>query len=359
MSRNCSGFGERSDPAIAVGTVSLGPPHHFRRTVMISELPGRRRMCRNLVPLLVAPAVLALITSCSPNDSGTAAAEAAPSTVPISPLPATSLPPETVPPTMSTVMLTLPPTTLPALTVPPLTLPPTTLPPTTAAPTTTMPRNVQVIGPAAQPLEAVGNHSGAATAVIQQRLLDLGFWNGGADGEYGLTTKQAVMAFQKYIGLDVTGKVDDQTAAFLQNVTERAHGTADTGDLVEVDKDKQLLFILRDGLTVWTFNTSTGNGQPYTEEDKNSPGEFQTGVAITPAGLWKVNRERAVGWWEGDLGQIYRPKYFHGGIAVHGSNNIPEYPASHGCVRVSVPAMDYIWDQNLMPMKSVVWVHGG
>ena len=33
---------------------------------------------------------------------------------------------------------------------------------------------------------------------IQQRLLDLGFWNTGADGEYGLTTSQAVMAFQKY-----------------------------------------------------------------------------------------------------------------------------------------------------------------
>ena len=40
-----------------------------------------------------------------------------------------------------------------------------------------------------------------ATAVVQARLLQLGFWNGGADGKYGFTTKQAVMAFQKYIGL--------------------------------------------------------------------------------------------------------------------------------------------------------------
>ena len=72
-----------------------------------------------------------------------------------------------------------------------------------------------------------------------------------------------------------------------------------------------------------------------------------------------MNRERPEGWWEGDLGEIYRPKYFKGGIAVHGSSSIPNYPASHGCVRVSVPAMDFIWEQNLMPMRITVWVHGG
>ena len=330
---------------------------------MIAELPGRPRMGRNLVPVVLAPMALALLASglasCSPNDSGTAAAEG-PATVPISPLPspstATTL--ANVPPTMSTVEVTVQ-VTLPPTTTSPLTLPPTTLPPTTAVPTTTIAPNVEIVGASAVALEAVGARDGAATAVIQQRLLDLGFWNGGADGKYGLTTKQAVMAFQKYIGLEATGKVDDQTAAFLQNFDERAHGTADTGDLVEVDKDRQLLFIVRGGKTVWTFNTSTATGLTYHEEDKNTPGEFQDGVSITPNGLWKVNRERPEGWWEGDLGQIYRPKYFRGGVAVHGSNSIPNYPASHGCVRVSVPAMDFIWDQDLMPMKSVVWVHGG
>lgn len=331
---------------------------------MTPALPGRQhlhRFARQSILLLLAPAAVALLAGCSPNDSGTVSAEAPPTgftPVPMLP-PSTSLAPATVPPTMSTVLQTLPPTTVPALTLPPLTLPPTTLPPTTVAPTTTIAPNIEVVGVGAAVLEPVGTRNGDATAAIQQRLLDLGFWNGGADGTYGLTTKQAVMAFQKYIGLERTGKVDEQTAAFLQNVTERAHGTADTGDLVEVDKDKQLLFIVRGGRTVWTFNTSTATGLTYHEEDKNSPGEFQDGVSITPNGLWKVTRDRPEGWWEGDLGQIYRPKYFRGGVAVHGSNSIPEYPASHGCVRLSVPAMDFIWDQGLMPLQSVVWVHGG
>ena len=55
----------------------------------------------------------------------------------------------------------------------------------------------------------------------------------------------------------------------------------------------------------------------------------------------------------------YVVKYFTGGIAVHGSNHVPDYPASHGCVRVSVPAMDWIWASGIMPMNIPVWVHEG
>ncbi len=138
-----------------------------------------------------------------------------------------------------------------------------------------------------------------------------------------------------------------------------ARARADAGTLVEIDKAKQLLFFVIDGRTQWILNTSTGNGEPYEEQDKNTPGEVITGISITPNGLHKVYRERAEGWWPGDLGEIYRPKYFSGGAAVHGSNSIPNYPASHGCVRISVPAMDWVWEINLMPMGTPVWVHEG
>jgi peptidoglycan hydrolase-like protein with peptidoglycan-binding domain len=208
------------------------------------------------------------------------------------------------------------------------------------------------------PLVAVGSGGGSETARIQQRLIDLNFWLTGVDGSYGLATRQAVMAFQKYSGLNTSGNVDEATAAALSAATEQARATADAGTLVEVDKTRQLLFFVVDGRTQWIFNTSTANGLPYEEEDQNTPGEVQKGVAVTPDGLHRVNRERPEGWWEGDLGQIYRPKYFVGGVAVHGSNSIPNYPASHGCVRVSVPAMDFIWEAGLMPMRLPVWVHG-
>ncbi|HSJ90473.1 MAG TPA: L,D-transpeptidase family protein, partial [Ilumatobacter sp.] len=211
----------------------------------------------------------------------------------------------------------------------------TTIPVTTT--TTTIPP-VSVIDP---PLVGVGTSDGDETRRAQMRLLELGFWLQDADGDYGLTTRQAVMAFQKYHGLTTDGVLGDDTAAVLTNVTERPKARADAGTLVEVDKGLQLLFFVIDGRVEWILNTSTGTEIPYREPNKNKPGEWDEGDSVTRNGLHAVYRERAEGWWEGDLGEIYRPKYFSGGIAVHGSNHIPDYPASHGCVRVSVPAMDW------------------
>ena len=264
--------------------------------------------------------------------------------------------------TTTAVATTLPPTTeATTTTVPPTTEAPTTTaaPTTTLPPTTTQPANiipVAVVEPALQP---VGRQSGGETARIQQRLLDLGFWLAGVDGGYGLTTTQAVMAFEKYMGLDADGRVDQATADALTSMTLRPIARANSGTLVEVDKSKQLLYFVIDGRTEWVLNTSTGNGEAYTEADQNTPGEVISGVSLTPDGLHNVNRQRPDGWWEGDLGKIYRPKYFVGGVAVHGSNSIPNYPASHGCVRVSVPAMDWVWDSGIMPMRTPVWVHDG
>jgi lipoprotein-anchoring transpeptidase ErfK/SrfK len=270
-------------------------------------------------------------------------------------LDSTTVPPETVPPE------TAPPETAPPETAPPETAPPETAPPETAPPETAPPvdPNVVPVGAMAEPLGAVGTRSGDDTARAQWRLLELGFWLQSADGVYGLTTRQAVMAFQKFYNLPSSGELDADTAAWMSAVTQRPRGRADAGTLVEIDKGKQLLYFVRDGRTEWILNTSTGNGEEYEEPDQNTPGETIKGISLTPSGLHEVNRERVEGWWEGDLGEIYRPKYFVGGVAVHGSNSVPNYPASHGCVRVTVQAMDWVWETNLMPMGTPVWVHDG
>ena len=94
----------------------------------------------------------------------------------------------------------------------------------------------------------------------------------------------------------------------------------------------------------------------YTAQNRNT-GEVESGDAVTPNGLWKTNRERPNGWWSGDLGDIYRPKYFKGGIAIHGMTRVPNTPVSHGCVRLSTMAMDFIWGDDLVPLGTPVWVH--
>jgi hypothetical protein len=219
--------------------------------------------------------------------------------------------------------------------------------------------NIIPVAIADPPVIAVRKADGADTQLAQQRLVDLGFWIQSIDGDYGVTTTQAVMAFQKYHGLTTDGELGDETAALMTSVTERPHGRADAGTFVEIDKALQLLFFVIEGRTEWILNVSSGSEIPYEEADQNTPGEFVTGDSVTRSGLHDVYRQREEGWWEGDLGEIYRPKYFSGGLAVHGSNHVPDYPASHGCVRVSVPAMNWIWESGVMPLDTPVWVHEG
>ena len=197
---------------------------------------------------------------------------------------------------------------------------------------------------------------GPHVSALQARLFELGFWVPDTDGGYNGVTGQAVMAFQKHVGLPATGVTDPLTALLIQMQTLRPVSASTTGDLVEVDKARQLLFVVRAGKPLFTLNTSTGSDIPYTETDRKNGGTT-SGDAHTPDGKFKVYHEFTDGWESGQLGELYRPKYFVGGVAVHGSNSIPNFPASHGCVRVSTAFMDYVWATNLMPMTSSVWVH--
>lgn len=305
-------------------------------------------------PVMMQPrpfsvALVLVVSACSTSvASGETASQ---TTEPSAASTSTSAVPDIAPITVAT---TQPATTVAtaAPTTPPTTAPPATAPPVTEAPED---RSVPVADP---PIEAVRTDRGDATQRAQERLLQLGYWLNDPPGDYGVTTGQAVLAFQKFNGLETDGSIGPITAAALTAATERPSGRADTGTLVEIDKTSQLGFFVVDGSTQWIVNTSTGTEVAYREPDQNDPGLFDEGDAVTRTGLFRVNRERAEGWWEGDLGEIYRPKYFDGGIALHGSYNIPDHPASHGCVRLSIPLMDWIWDTDAVPMGTPVWVYG-
>ena len=78
---------------------------------------------------------------------------------------------------------------------------------------------------------------------------------------------------------------------------------------------------------------------------------------ILVLGLWRRRRDLGIrGMW-GTLGTLYRPRFLVGGVAVHGAPNVPSYPASHGCIRVSNPAMDMIWLLDLLPIGAKVVIH--
>jgi peptidoglycan hydrolase-like protein with peptidoglycan-binding domain len=214
------------------------------------------------------------------------------------------------------------------------------------------------LGYPAKPVAAIiSGSSGDTVARAQQRLLDLGFWNSGADGNYGWTTSQAIMAYQKWSKLPSTsGVLDETTAASLNGNLCRPVPGVTSGDLFEVDKGKQLAFIIRGGKALWVLNISSGGNYNYTAKDQKT-GATLNDKAYTPVGSFRVYRVSDDPAYFGSLGELYRPRFFVGGVAVHGYRSVPNYPASHGCVRVSNPAMDMIWATNAMPMGGTVVVH--
>ena len=307
---------------------------------------------------VVVVSALAFAAACSPTSASVTRAAA-----PVDPsAPATASatdPATTAVATTADPAVTAPPTTVPAAatTVAPTTAPPVTEPP---PPTTTAQAGplLEVAPPLAAPMTPLTtSSSGPEVSALQQRLLDLGFWLPDTDGSYGWVTQQAVMAFQKYNDLKPSG-IADQTTIDLMNIAPyRVLGQGWDQDMIEVDKTKQLLYVIQGGRTLWVLNTSTGAGGAYTEPNQRTPGETVSGNADTPEGLFNVYSQQSNGWWRGDLGELYRPKFFKGGAAVHGAPKVPNYPASHGCVRVTPEAMDFLWSQDLMPMGMTVWVH--
>jgi peptidoglycan hydrolase-like protein with peptidoglycan-binding domain len=268
-------------------------------------------MRKVLTLVFVAGTALTLVAGCNSGDSGTKAAQA----------PAVQSSAPSVPAPLS-------PSASPSATP-------------TPTPTKTKP-------PAPKKLKI--GAKGAEVVALQQRLTALGYWNGKADGKFGGTTQQAVFALQKAAGIGRDGTVGPKTQKALdQGVRPKAKSKAGSGYLLEINLSKQLLMFVKDGQVVAALNTSTGSNRHYDYQG-------QTYLADTPTGHFKVGRQ-IDGIRHGPLGDLFRPKYFNGGIAVHGSPSIPPYPASHGCARVSNAAINWIWSTNKVPLKTRVWVY--
>ncbi|MDF2144271.1 L,D-transpeptidase family protein [Knoellia sp. p5-6-4] len=189
--------------------------------------------------------------------------------------------------------------------------------------------------------------SGAYVLSVQQRLSSLGYWLGTPDGTYGYLTSQAVMALQKSAGLGRDGVFGPATRRALHAGVRPQSRIGGTG--LEVDLQRQVLLVVRGGAVTTILNTSTGNGESFEYYGRQAR-------AVTPAGTYSVFRT-VDGNDEGPLGDLWRPRYFNGGIAVHGAASVPAHPASHGCARVSNAAMDMIWARALMPVGSRVVVY--
>jgi peptidoglycan hydrolase-like protein with peptidoglycan-binding domain len=223
-------------------------------------------------------------------------------------------------------------------------------------------------------------NSGDDVKAVQQRLTELGFAPGPIDGLFGSGTQQAVWAYEKLIlktpRANAKGRITDEMWQVMQDrITippRRPTGAGTTH--VEIYVPEQVLIVFKDDVPELIAHISTGvqnpdgtpkkwceiltldtdaNGEPLAEPVTKD----ECADAKTPGGIFRFTR-RYDGKRVGPLGGMMNPVYFNYGIAVHGADNVPLEPASHGCVRLNqtiakvFPSMVkkrdlvYVWGQD-------------
>ncbi len=192
--------------------------------------------------------------------------------------------------------------------------------------------------------------SGQRVAQLQQLLAEKGFYRGTIDGRYGARTQQAVMAFHKVNRLprewDWRASDWDRLAAYTgpDNLPRRPGEP----DRFEIDITRQVAHLVKGGKLIATFPVASGNGELFTGRNGNLT------RARTPRGDYRFQRS-INGMRISYLGELWRPWYFVGGYAIHGSPSVPAYPASHGCVRLPMWEADWVFGKVYVGMPIHVW----
>ena len=220
--------------------------------------------------------------------------------------------------------------------------------------------------------------TGPDVTSVQQRLTDLKFAPGPIDGQFGSNTQQAVWAFEKLVlktpREQATGRVTDDMWQVMQDqlvvAPRRPTGAGSTH--MEVYLPEQVAAVFTDDAAVLITHISSGQENPdrspkewcetvkYDTDEYGSPlpapvEKAVCALAKTPGGVFRFTR-RYVGKRVGPLGGMMNPVYFNYGIAIHGADNVPLTPASHGCVRVNQNIASFF--QSLVKTGDVVYVWG-
>jgi hypothetical protein len=174
----------------------------------------------------------------------------------------------------------------------------------------------------------------------------MGYWTGAVDGLFDPATRSALVAFQKWEGRLVTGKLTlDELEAIRSSTLPKARELGYAH--VEVDVDRQVLLTVSDEGGVRILPVSTGTGQEFMQDGERS-------IAYTPRGRFIVY-DKTLGWEKGYFGSMYYSNYISGGVAIHGSPHVPIQPASHGCIRIPMFAAREL--SKLLRLGTIVLVY--
>jgi peptidoglycan hydrolase-like protein with peptidoglycan-binding domain len=179
-------------------------------------------------------------------------------------------------------------------------------------------RRIQVVD-----WQAGAGERGLKVLLLQRALLREGFATP-VTGYYDDATARGVLAFRKTNGLGRDGYAIKEVFAMLmrgQGAYELRYPKA--GKHVEFDWSRQVLVLAQGGKPYRTYHTSSG--APATPTVFGSYRFYLQTPGTNAKGM-------------------VHSSYFIGGYAIHGYASVPNYPASHGCLRVPIPNALSIFD---------------
>jgi lipoprotein-anchoring transpeptidase ErfK/SrfK len=157
--------------------------------------------------------------------------------------------------------------------------------------------------------------TGPMVQLIQQRLAALHFYIP-QTGVYDQGTGLALDAYHRLLGWGVSQTIDQKTIQYMLNgwgqfkVRYPSQGQHAEGDL-----SNQLLALIEGSKVIAIYPISSG--KPSTPTVLGEFHVYQKTPGYLPDGMYYSN-------------------FFTGGYAIHGYNPAPDYPASHGCMRVPI-----------------------
>ena len=161
--------------------------------------------------------------------------------------------------------------------------------------------------------------TGRFVQLVQQRLQTLHFYTP-QTGVYDQGTGLALDAYHRLLGWGTYQTMDNATSTWLlDGWGEFTVRYPSDGKHAEGDLTHQLLALINGSQVYWILPISSGKPS-------------------TPTVLGRFTIYRRVPYYRPD--GMYFSSYFYGGYAIHGFDPAPDYPASHGCMRL--PMLDAI-----------------
>jgi lipoprotein-anchoring transpeptidase ErfK/SrfK len=205
----------------------------------------------------------------------------------------------------------------------------------------------------------------------QTVMTHFGIPTGPIDGQFGPLTARGLCAFRMISGYAPSrGVLSDALLAKMRSYNQTYTGTnpiakisapmlAGNSTYVIVDQTCQAMVYVEAGHYQKVLAVSTGRAGYSTPVGHWLLGYTDTAKTngkTHPAG-WSCSSEYpdtsdgcyshpGVGRFSvySAQGNMYDKRHVVGGVYVHGSTDVPTYPASHGCIRVSVADSDWLFD---------------